>query len=101
LTETLVENYDDPNLKAYKKRVIQWLTQNQLLQLNAVTFRFLLGFDLDASNPNHQKEEMEAMKLLSKTDYARWRELILPFTQMRDEGNDIWVNALYMFKCFN
>jgi len=44
---------------------------------------------------------MLAQTYLRKLDYGKWRELIVPFTQMRDGESTAWVNALYVFRNLN
>lgn len=101
LVKALNPNFEEPAMKDYKKRVVAWLTESGQLQLDEATMHFLLQFDLYANHPERQETEMQAQRYLRKLDYAKWRELLIPFTQMRDGESIIWVNALYVFKQLN
>ncbi len=101
LVKTLNQNFEAPAMKEYKRRVIVWLTESGQLQLDEATMHFLLHFDLYADHPESQETEMLAQRYLRKLDYAKWRELLFPVTQMRDGDSTIWVNALYVFKELN
>lgn len=101
LIGALKNKFKDNNLQIYKKRVLSWLIENNMLQNDEETIMFLLSFDLNPNNPENQKVEMEAMKFLHKKEYNKWRELVASATQERDDGDDRWVNALYFFKELN
>jgi energy-coupling factor transporter ATP-binding protein EcfA2 len=101
LVKALNQNFEAPAMKEYKRRVIAWLTETGQLQLDEATMHFLLHFDLYADHPERQETEMLAQQYLRKLDYAKWRELLFPVTQMRDGDSTIWVNALYFVKHLN
>jgi len=101
LVTALQEKFEDEQLKSYKRRVVEWLIETKQLRLDEPTMKFLLQFDLYADYPERQETEMKAQRYLRSLDYARWRELLVPFTQMRIGDSTIWVNALYVFKNLN
>ncbi len=101
LINALAEKFEEQKLRSYKKKVITWLTEKGMLKNDKATIRFLLGFELYPNDPEHQKEEIEAMKFLRKKDFKKWRELLALATQEREDDDDRWVNALYFFKMLN
>ncbi len=101
LTETLAVKYEDEKMSIYKKEIIKWLTEKQMLKLTEGTIHFLLGFHLNTNRPEDCQIEIEAMKYLRKMDYATWRDMLALATQERDGEDDRWVNALYVFKLLN